>query len=304
MSRWYILLLAGICLISTSAILVTLAAVPPTVSAFYRNFFAALIWLLLYPYTRPFCAAPLKTDSPAALDAASPWFGFLVRTGRTPLLLGSLGFFFAVDLWAWHRSILFLGAGPATLLGNLQVLIVSLLAVLFFHEKLQRWFWPGCFLALLGIALLTLTRGIGQGVLPGLLYGLLTAFTYSFFLIILRVLRNFRITPQQVLFWVAAISAFFLALPLLAEGGRLVPHGTALGLLLLHAFLSSVLGWWLIITALPYVPVAVASTLLLLQPVLTSLWGHIFLHQTLSVAQIAGIFLALAGIRLATWRPR
>ncbi|MCJ7601958.1 MAG: DMT family transporter, partial [Desulfobulbaceae bacterium] len=63
-----------------------------------------------------------------------------------------------------------------------------------------------------------------------------------------------------------------------------------------------VVGWWLIIAALPHVPVAVASTLLLLQPVLTSIWGHIFLQQTLSSLQTVGIFLALCGIRLATWR--
>jgi len=52
MSRWYILLLAGICLISTSAILVTLAAVPPTVSAFYRNFFAG--WNFIFKNSEKF----------------------------------------------------------------------------------------------------------------------------------------------------------------------------------------------------------------------------------------------------------
>lgn len=302
MSRWYVLLLTGICCISTSAILVTLAGVHPTVSAFYRNFFAALIWLLLYPFTRPFRAATLKTDPGTVLEAANPRFGFLVRAPRATLLLILLGFFFAIDLWAWHRSIIFLGAGPATLLGNLQVLIVSLLAVFFFREALQQWFWPGCFLALLGIALLTLTRGIGHGVLPGVMYGLVTSFTYSFFLIILRFLRNYQTTPQQVLFWVAVISSFFLFFPMAGEGNALIPGREALGLLALHAFLSSVVGWWLIITALPHVPVAVSSTLLLLQPVLTSIWGHIFLQQTLSSWQTAGIILAVCGIRLATWR--
>ncbi|MBU0968063.1 MAG: DMT family transporter [Proteobacteria bacterium] len=302
MSRWYVLLVLGICCISTSAILVTLSGVHPTVSAFYRNFFAALIWLLLYPFTRPFRAASLKTDSVSLLEAANPCFGFLVRAPRATYLLISLGLFFAVDLWAWHRCIIFLGAGPATLMGNLQVLIVSLLAVFFFRESLQKWFWPGCFLALLGIALLTLTRGIGQAVLPGVFYGLLTALTYSFFLIILRLLRNYQTTPQQILFWVAVITSLFLLLPLLGEGNLLIPGRESLSWLALHAFLSSVVGWWLIITALPHVPVAIASTLLLLQPVLTSIWGHIFLQQFLSSLQIAGIFLAVAGIRLATWR--
>lgn len=274
MSRWYVLLVVGICCISTSAILVTLAGVHPTVSAFYRNFFAALIWLLLYPFTRPFRAASLKTNSVAVLEAANPRFGFLVRARRATFLLILLGFIFAIDLWSWHRCIIFLGAGPATLMGNLQVLVVSWLAVFFFRESLQKWFWPGCLLALLGIALLTLTRGIGHGVLPGVMYGLVTAFTYS----------------------------FFLFLPMVGEGNELIPGREALGWLALHAFFSSVVGWWLIITALPHVSVAVASTLLLLQPVLTSIWGHIFLQQTLSSLQTVGIFLAVCGIRLATWR--
>jgi len=302
MRRWYALLIVGICCISTSAILVTLSGVHPTVSAFYRNFFAALIWLLLYPFTRPFRAASRKTDSGAVLEAANPCFGFLVRARHATFLLILLGFFFAIDLWAWHRSIIFLGAGPATLMGNLQVLIVSWLALYFFRESLQQWFWAGCLLALLGIALLTLTRGIGHGVLPGVMYGMLTAFTYSFFLIILRLLRNYQTTPQQVLFWVAAISSFFLFFPMVGEGNVLIPGLEAIGWLVLHAFLSSVVGWWLIIAALPHIPVAVASTLLLLQPVLTSIWGHLFLQQTLSSWQTAGIFLAVCGIRLATWR--
>lgn len=302
MSRWYVLLVVGICCISTSAILVTLAGVHPTVSAFYRNFFAALIWLLLYPFTRPFRAASLKTDSVTVLEAANPRFGFLVCARRATFLLILLGLFFAIDLWSWHRCIIFLGAGPATLMGNLQVLVVSWLAVFFFRESLQKWFWPGCLLALLGISLLTLTRGIGHGVLPGVMYGLVTALTYSFFLIILRLLRNYQTTPQQVLFWVAVISSFFLFLPMVGEGNELIPGREALGWLALHAFFSSVVGWWLIIAALPHVPVAVASTLLLLQPVLTSIWGHIFLQQTLSSLQTVGIFLALCGIRLATWR--
>jgi len=302
MSRWYVLLVVGICCISTSAILVTLSGVHPTVSAFYRNFFAAAIWLFLYPFTRPFRAASLKTDSVSLLEAANPCFGFLLRARHATFLLILLGFFFAIDLWAWHRCIIFLGAGPATLMGNLQVLVVSLLALLLFKENLQKWFWPGCLLALFGIALLTLTRGIGHAVLPGVMYGLLTAITYSFFLIILRLLRNYQTTPQQVLFWVAVISSLFLFVPLVGEGKVMIPGREALGWLALHAFLSSVVGWWFIITALPHVPVAIASTLLLLQPVLTSIWGHLFLQQTLSSLQIAGIILAVSGIRLATWR--
>ena len=300
MIRWYTLLLSGIFCISTSAILVTLSEVPPTVSAFYRNFLAAIMLLFLYPATRPFHRALRKTEQTAADHKNKFLLAGLMQRSSVSFLLFLLGLFFAIDLWAWHRSIFLLGAGPATLMGNLQVLIVSVLAFFFFAERLEKWFWPGSLLALSGIGLLTLTRGIGQEVAVGVLYGLLTAFTYSFFLIILRYLDRFHTTPGQVLFWVAAVTSFFLFFPLIVENTLYIPAGSSLAWLALHAFLSSVVGWWMIISALPHLPLAVSSTLLLLQPVLTSIWGHIFLKQVLSPIQIVGIVLALAGIRLAT----
>ncbi len=305
MLRWYLQLIAGIFCISTSAIFVTLSGVEPTVSAFYRNFFAALIWLLLYPWTRPLDRMPLRSPETAVAaieDSRRALLFFQSPTAIVPLIV--LGAFFAVDLWSWHRCIIFLGAGPATLMGNLQVLIVSLLAVYFFRERLQKWFWPGCLLALAGIGLLTLTKGVAGNMLRGVFYGVLTAITYSSFLIILRFLDRYRVTAQQILFWVAFFSSVFLYLAMAGEGAPVLPGKTALVWLLLHGFLSSVVGWWLIIHAFPHVEVAIASTLLLLQPVLTSIWGHLFLGQTLSPLQVGGIVLALSGIRLATWRGK
>ena len=285
MRRWYLLLLTGVLCISTSAILVTLAAAPPTVAAFYRNFFAALIWLIPIFKTHPFTPRLFQRNSKKKHCAAS--------------LFALLGLLFAADLWAWHRCIIALGAGPATLLGNLQVLIVSLLAMFLFKEKLKKYYWPGCLLALLGIAMLTLTRGIGQSVIIGLALGMFTALTYSFFLIILKLLNSYRTTPQQILFWIAFCSAIFLFVPLVLEGQSLALTTSSLLWLLLHAFVSSVAGWWLIIMAMNHLPVSIASALLLLQPVLTSIWGEIFLGQSLSLVQIIGIIIAIGGIRLA-----
>lgn len=284
MNRWYLLLLTGVLCISTSAILITLAAAPPTVAAFYRNFFAALIWLIPFFKTRPFTPALFQRNN---------------KKYSPVCLFAILGLLFAADLWAWHRCIIALGAGPATLLGNIQVLIVALLALFFFGEKLKKYYWPGCLLALTGIAMLTLTKGIGQSVVIGLLLGLFTALTYSFFLIILKLLNDYLTTPRQILFWVAFFTTIFLLVPLFLEGESLALATPSLLWLLLHAFVSSVAGWWLIIKAIDHLPVSIASALLLLQPILTSIWGEIFLGQNLSLVQISGIILAVGGIRLA-----
>lgn len=284
--KWYLLLIFGVCCISTSAILITLAGAPPTQAGFYRNVFAALFWLIPYGFTRPF--APLPKKEGGMLICRVGWLTPLLQRLNAPAILVALGFFFAVDLWAWHRAILYIGAGPATLIGNLQVVFVSLFAVFLFAERLKRMFWPGTVLALSGIAMLTLTNPLGSNVVLGLVSGILTALTYSVFIVLLKYLEQFNITSQQTLFWLAVFTALFLLGPTILEDGLLIPDFRALSILMLHALISSVVGWWVIVTALKKVPVAVASTLLLLQPLLTSIWGHLFWGRGLCSFRLRG----------------
>lgn len=297
--KWYLLLIFGVCCISTSAILITLSGVPPTQAAFYRNVFAAALWLIPYGFTRPLRSLPMKEGG--ELVCRVSWLAPFVRKLNGPVLLVALGFFFAIDLWAWHRAIIFIGAGPATLMGNLQVIFVSLLAVFLFGDRLKKMFWPGAVLALVGIAMLTLVNPLGSNVVLGVICGIYTALTYSVFLIFLKYLEQYDTTPQQTLFWLAVTTALFLLVPTLIEDGLLLPDLRAMTILVFHALISSVVGWWVIVTALKKLPVATAATLLLLQPLLTNIWGHLYLGQGLVAIQVLGICLALFGIRLANW---
>lgn len=300
MMKWYLFLIMGICCISTSAILVTLSGAEPTAVAFYRNLFAALIWGALYRFSTPFKRCRLKKE--VTLDIKVPWFKALTEKGGVVFILTGIGLAFAVDLWAWHRCILLVGAGPATLLGNLQVVFIALLSHFTFGEVLKRYYWIGSALALFGIGLLTLSHGIGGDVVWGVVLGLFTALTYALFLIFLKLLDRYHISPEQTLFWVAMSTTIFIGPVLVWEGPLSFPHGSTLAWLILHSFISSVLGWWLIVKALHHLPVAQTATLLLLQPLLTSIWGHIFLDQYLDGVQFLGIAVALAGIRLANWQ--
>ena len=40
------------------------------------------------------------------------------------------GVFFSLDLWFWHRSIIYIGPGLSTLLANFQVFILMLVGIL------------------------------------------------------------------------------------------------------------------------------------------------------------------------------
>ena len=63
--------------------------------------------------------------------------------------------FFAVDLLSWHHAIEYVGAGLATVLGNLQVLIVALAAWLLFGERPRRNVLLALPVVLLGVVLIS-----------------------------------------------------------------------------------------------------------------------------------------------------
>ena len=74
------------------------------------------------------------------------------------------------------------------------------------------------------------------------------------------------------------------------------------GWLLALALGSQVVGWLLITTVLPRIPVLETSILLLLQPVLTVIWGLLFFVELLSPLQWLGVILVLGSIATLTLR--
>ena len=99
--------LAGALAISFSGILFRVAHVSPTTGAFFRCLYALpVLWPLAVWEDRRYGPRPLK-------QRALAWIA---------------GLLFAVDLVAWHQGIEEVGAGLATVLGNLQVVLVGLLA--------------------------------------------------------------------------------------------------------------------------------------------------------------------------------
>ena len=97
----------GAACLSASAILITLANVAPVTAAFYR------------------CALPLPMLAVLAVAEQR-------RHGRRPVASHGYavlaGLFLAANLVLWIHSIADVGAGVATVLGNLQVLFVAALA--------------------------------------------------------------------------------------------------------------------------------------------------------------------------------
>ena len=269
----------GAIMISFSAVWVKLAHVPPMVSAFYRVFFGGIFLLAILLVRRE-----------------KLWWGWTCMG-----LSLTAAIFLALDLYAWHICIGFVGPGLATILGNFEVFLVPLVGLLLFGERMNLRFFTSVPLAVAGLFLIVDVRW-GQ-LTPdyrlGIYYGLATAVFYTGFLIVLRRLQSHSPRPSAALslMVVSAATSLYLA-------GEIVRTGESFAILDLQSgmslialgLLSQTVGWLFITHSLPRIPAAIAGLILLLQPALSFVWDVIFFGRQTSTMAWVGVALALSAI--------
>jgi drug/metabolite transporter (DMT)-like permease len=276
---------AGAATIAFSGILVRLADVTPSTAAVYRCVYAL---------------------PPLAVLAWLEERRYGPREPGQQRLAWIAGLCFAVDLVAWHHCIAAVGAGLATVLGNVQVVLVPLAAWLVLGERPGGRVIAAVPVVSVGVVLISGVVGAGAyGDDPalGVVFGLLTAVSYSAFLLVLRAgIRDVR-RPAGPLFdatLASALGALAIGWPL--GELELAPSWPEHGWLVLLALSAQVVGWLLISVSLPRVPAALTSVVLTLQPVAAVVLAALLLDERPSPAQTAGVAVVVAGILLATLR--
>jgi drug/metabolite transporter (DMT)-like permease len=208
--------------------------------------------------------------------------------------------FFAADLIFWHQTIADVGAGLATVLGNLQVVVVPFVAWAVLSEAPGRRILAALPLTLIGVVLISgaLEDGAyGAHPLRGVVFGALTGISYAGFILILRHGNEDLRRPAGPLFdatWVSAVAALAAALVLGVDD--LVPAWPSAAWLVTLALTSQVLCWMLLSGSLPRLPAALTSMILTIQPVGSVVLGIVLLGEEPSVLQLAGAACILAGL--------
>ena len=290
-TRALLAMLAGAALIGTNALMVRASQVPPTISAFWRMLFAGLFLCLLVGLRGQWRALPRRVWVWCLLPAVA----------------------FAADLWLWHRSILLVGPGLATLLGNAQVFFMALAGALLFGERVGPRFLLGLALTIVGLWLLL---GQGWSSLPqeyrwGVWLGLATGLCYAVYNVSLRTTQrraadaDSRIEVAQILALASLGSAGVLAVAGVAEGASFVIPGvrSLLALLALAVF-GHGLAWILISKAMGRLPIALVGLLLLLQPVIAFLLDVVLLDRATMPREWVGLAVSLAGIFVSGLKGR
>ncbi|MCX5976781.1 MAG: DMT family transporter, partial [Coprothermobacterota bacterium] len=155
----------GATLISFSPVFVKLVQVGPATAAFYRMFFGGIILLAILLVRRE-----------------RVWAGW----GALGLALVA-GIFFALDLSLFHQSILYVGPGLSTLLGNCQVFFLAAFGILVYRERPGWLYLLSLPLAVVGIFLIV--GGDWQGLSAqfkiGIWLSLGGAFCYATYLLLM-----------------------------------------------------------------------------------------------------------------------
>lgn len=273
---------AGMISFSPVFVLLAMPDVGPTAIGFWRTLTGGVLLL----------AVALVINRKLALPS---------RTMKYAILAG---FFFCIDLYVWHRSILYVGAGMSTILGNTQVFATTIFSYILFKERVSARFVIAAVAAFGGVGLLV---GVGSDAVEfspdyirGVAFGLATGLVYASYLMSLKKGVSDRLNPDQVFLfmaWTSLFSAFFLGLVTLSESEPAIPLAaqSILALIGLGVVVQAA-GWYTITKVISRVKTAQAGLVLLLQPTLAMVWGVLFFAESLQTGQIVGAVVTLAAI--------
>ncbi|MBM4424169.1 MAG: DMT family transporter [Chloroflexi bacterium] len=271
----YLALLVGIFGLGFSAIFVKWANAPGAVSGFYRMAIATAVM-----------AAPFGIEARrrAPISQRHLWFAVLA------------GLFFACDLGTWNTSVLLTSAASATLFGNTSPLWVSLGAMLLFKEKLRPGFWAGLTLTMIGTLVIVGENIDAPSVNLGSVLAIIAGVFYAgFFLATQRAREGLS---SLTAWWVSAATSTVLLLGASAALGQSLigypplTYWSMIG----AALLTQVIAYLAVNYALGHLPASIVSPTLLGQPVLTAILAVPLLDQPLTVFQLVGGAVVLAGI--------
>jgi drug/metabolite transporter (DMT)-like permease len=278
------LVVAGAASLSLSATFVKLADVTSGTAAFLR------------------CLIALAALIPMAL-----WE--LHRRGAMPSQLYPMaivaGVFLGADYVMWTASILDVGASIATVLINVQVVVLPLIALVIDRTRIPRRFLMAMPCMLLGVALAGGLIGGGSGgdnALRGSILGIVAGAAYAAYLFLNR--RSSQRSPTHIVtpICVATASAAVTAGIVSAGLGDLDLNitGAAWGWMVALALLGQVAAWLFISSGSRSLAANTVAALLLLQPVLAIAFGFIVLSERPTWLQLIGAAVVVGAVWTAT----
>lgn len=279
-TNYFILLAFGAMLIGFAPIFVKLSMLSSSAISFYRMFLALpFLFLLNYMLNKKFF--------------------FRVKNKKTILYAAFASLAFTTDLTLWHFSMDITSVSNATIIVNSAPIFVAILSFIFFKERLTKGFLLSFLVTYFGIVgLIYFSNNYVNGKLLGDILCLIAAFFYGVYLLVIA--RLGKENSLNIIFYTTFFCCLFSIIPMMIEGGNLIPSSSFEWLnLILMAFLCQFGGQYFITHAIGKISASGASIGLLMQPLTATILAAIIFSEILTSLQIVFALISLFGIYLA-----
>lgn len=268
----------GSALIAMTPICVRLADVSPATATFYRSVLAL-----------PFLVVLALTNVRAN--------GLLPV--KSVLLLAAGGVMLGIDFALYTTSIGYVGAGIASVLVNVQIVVLPLIGWVLFRERPRRTFALFLPVMVAGIAMTSGGLGPSQNsdrAMTSTLLAVGGGIAYSFYLLSISRVDTRGHSGTQVLIAVIGSGLGGTLVGLFWGPVDFTPRPAALGWLAVMAIGASALGWVVIGGSLYRLSADVGAALLLLQPIISLLLGIVLLGESPALLQLIGCAIVIVAV--------
>lgn len=214
------------------------------------------------------------------------------------------GGFLGLDLALWHESIYAVGPGISTVLNCLQIFWLSVIGVLWFHEKLSKLQMASLFIAVAGIVLIGSPEfSHNNNALWGFVSGILSGLMLSLSMVFVRKTQQTMPIPIfPLMFHLSLGGMAVLILPMIAfNSGNILPQTWAnIGWILVYGAVMQCFAWGMIAYAIPLLSLSLSGLLLLSEPVAALVIDYVFLNKEINKLQWLGALLTMLAIYLGS----
>jgi len=210
-----------------------------------------------------------------------------------------LGVMFALSSTCLFMGYDYLSAGVASTILFMYPVFVALIMAIFFRERIT-WITSGAIiLALIGVWILSVKGEDFEVNVPGLIIVLLSALFYAFYIVLVnksnvKTMSGAKLTTYSMFF----CSVFFMVKTFLQGGNLALPSVSATGLIVVFAFVTTVISCISLVYAVHYIGSTPTAILGAVEPVTAVIISVALFSEALTVNLIVGIVLIVGAVIL------
>ena len=207
------------------------------------------------------------------------------------------GLLLALACMTWFMSFRVMDSGIGATIMFVYPVMVAMIMVGGFHEKLSAFIVIGIVFALAGVGVLCRPGDGAEVNLPGIVYVLISALTYAVYIVGVKVSRLKEMAPETLTFYVMLFGTLFFLMPLrMGADLQMLSNLSILKNALGVAFFPSFLSFLFMAKAIPYIGATKTAILGALEPVTAVVIGIWCFSEHFTWQLMFGIILILTSV--------